>query len=190
MLEETDRVRLSLRRYTEPGCHGPGSWGYHDASAPIGDAKVIWEPAPDRDGLYLALRPERLTIVEDDPRWPQKCRWCEHRFAGFPFNPQVNQHLYYRRADTGAETLLHEAPHGAVWFAPWMGKSWSGPDGKSVMVKVPDNIDWCVDGPAGNAPGVERAWTRTGVPPKLTVRPSIQTPNYHGYLTDGVLAEC
>lgn len=189
MVEETDRLRLSLRRYTEPGCHGPGTWGYHNAISPLGDAKVIWEPTLD-GGRALALRPERLTIPEDDPRWPQKCQWCEHRFAGFPFYPQVGQEIYYR-GPGGDERLLRDWDPGASWFVDWMGPVWVGPDGRTLMVKLPDRVDWAVDGPAGNAPDTSKpGWTRTGVPPKVTARPSILTSKYHGFLTDGFLVEC
>jgi hypothetical protein len=57
-----------------------------------------------------------------------------------------------------------------------------------MVALPPDGGDdlWMVDGTASNGPG----WTREGKPPKVTARPSILTPRYHGWLTDGFLVRC
>ncbi len=82
MLEPTDRVRLSLRRYTGPGCFGPGSPGFHlSVSVPLaGDAPLIYDP--EMGAPFLASRPERDQIPEEDPRWPTKCRYCDFYRVG------------------------------------------------------------------------------------------------------------
>lgn len=96
----------------------------------------------------------------------------------------------FRRADTGEELTIREAPAGAMWDAAWMHLK--GADGRALMVRTPGGFDWFVDGPATNGPG----WTRSGEPPNVTARPSIGVPDhrgafaYHGFLTDGVLRSC
>lgn len=191
---ETERVALRLRRlvFSSYGaCHGPGSGGHHEASVPIGDAPVVWDP--QEGGMkFLALRPERLVIAPDDPRWPETCRFCAHRFMDHPENlySQVDQDLFYRRLDTGEELLLRDMPVGAMWYSDWMGAPWVGPDGRTLAVMTPKHHEWIVDGHASNAPDKMRpGWTREGVPPDVTAWPSIQTPDWHGYLTRGFLQD-
>jgi hypothetical protein len=97
---------------------------------------------------------------------------------------QVFQELLYVCKVTGEEMTLRKARIGAMWDASWYLEK--GPDGLSLVVRLPDGHDWHVDGPASNGGG----WTRTGDAPRITVRPSILTPKYHGWLTDGQLVEC
>jgi hypothetical protein len=60
------------------------------------------------------------------------------------------------------------------------------PDGHFVCVMTPGG-EWNIDGRSTGG----GYWTRTGTPPKLTVRPSILIGRaYHGFLTDGKLIQC
>lgn len=216
LLEPTDRVELSLRRFTPPGCYGPGAPvyekgkpGIHSAEKFLGVVPVTYEPCGEDGGRCLGRRDAEYAIPEDDERWPQKCARCEHRFLGFPFTRVVDQDPIYRRTDTGEEMTLKNAPFGAMWYADWMGKWHTGPDGRCLMVQVPGRAadgswyghDWMVDGRASNCSKpddtVHRCWVRHGVPPDVTVDKhgntckagagSILTPGYHGYLKNGFL---
>jgi hypothetical protein len=191
LLEPTDQVQQWLRRYA--GEHGdcPVN-GYHNARVRIEDA-----PAElSESGTYLAGHDNHS---HDDPRWPKKCE-CGYRFKKAD-EWQLFRELIYTRSDNGEEVTLQSAPPGAMWNAKWMKLSreqgykgpgeFVGPDGRCLYVKLPDNSDWCVDGPATNGPG----WKRTGTPPNVTAWPSIGTHNqdgtwrYHGWLRDGQLVE-
>jgi hypothetical protein len=108
----------------------------------------------------------------------------------------------YRRAETAETFRLSEAPVGAMWDATW----WpiKGPDGRTVVVRLPGNHDWVIDGRAANCamPNDDdhRCWVRHGEPPDLTVDKcgvtcaagagSILVPTYHGFLRNGFLEEC
>lgn len=180
-LEATARARVSLRRYVGESICGASGMGYHNAS------------------IYLEERPARLTAEGylmneehplDDPRWPARCA-CGYVFADHE-RKQVFVELIYRRADTGATMTLREAPAGAMWNAWWMGEHHKGPDGIALVVKLPDAGEWLVDGPSYQDGKIQNAkgWTRTGTPPMCTATPSILTPRYHGFLTNGELRAC
>lgn len=186
LIVATDRCKRELRRFTwsaEQPCplhEGSG----HDAMVPIEDGPVLLSP----EGYQLSEEAPRA-----DPRWPTACA------CGYVFQERDQWQLFsqriYVREDTGQEYTLkfrgpNAAPVGAMWDAPWnveRGEKWTGPDGRCLMVRLPpDGHDWCIDGPSsGDGPG----WTRTGVPPMITVTPSILTPKYHGFLRDGVLTD-
>lgn len=198
-LEPTDQVQLSLRRYTEPGCHGPGNrMDGHEAIVVLGDAPVLWGAQGD-GRTFLGIRPE--VVAGDDPRWPAKCDFCAHCFVGFPFHAQLNQDLYYRRTDTGERMLLDDAPVGAQWYADYYPERWRGPDGHSLVCRVPGKHDWIVDCVASNCTKPDdaehRCWVRHGIPPNVTADKdgntcsagagSILVPGWHGYLRAGEL---
>jgi len=106
----------------------------------------------------------------------------------------------YKRIDNG-ELLVGTCP-GAMFYgedilpqtpnAKFPYKV--GPDGKALVVVLPDNHWWWID----SIPGNGGKWERTGIPPNVTARPSILThkgeggkeQSYHGFLTDGVLESC
>lgn len=181
MLEPTDRVRLKLRRFTfsEPSIKPPipcqaGPMGGHDASVPFGE-----HPARiDANGCLSGYGD--LAPAHDDPRWPTRCEQCACELT-FSTEWQVFQELIYRRADTGAEHTLRDAPPGAMYIADWF-------DGHLCVCLPPGGgLDyWDVDGPAKGG----GSWTRSGEPPLVTARPSILTPRYHGFLTNGFLESC
>jgi len=89
----------------------------------------------------------------------------------------------WRRVDTGEVGFLDSFPVGAMFYSDWM--DYKGPDGKCLSVRTPGGY-WMIDGPSTQHPE-GNAWTRTGVPPKVTAMPSIIAGNYHGWLRDGVL---
>lgn len=189
LITPTDRAFRFLRRYTF--AHGtadacptrPGAYGH--------SAKVEIEPGPDArdaEGNWRALDWPR-----DDSRWPTHCA-CGYGFQAD--DPWIcDQHAIYLTPD-GRECSIHfgafapgdprAAPTGAMWDAPWLAEFWHGSDGRCLMLRLPDGHDWTIDGPSRND---GTGWTRTGTPPKITARPSILSPNYHGWLTDGVLSD-
>lgn len=185
MLEDTGKNKVSLIRYSYGLAPCPGTADDHYASVQLADAV-------DED-TYTDL---------DDPRlasyWPTKCDTCDYQFTADDHRA-MGMHGIYRRADTGEQMLLRDAPPGAMWYADWISPakdrsgpgSYRGPDGHCLMAKCPDGRDWCVDSPATNGPG----WTRTGKAPNITATPSILTQNadgsqsYHGWLREGVFVD-
>jgi hypothetical protein len=69
-----------------------------------------------------------------------------------------------------------------MWNAAWWPDK--AADGICLMVKLPDGTDWMAD---------DGRWVRTGDPRKpetLTIRESIRSPRYHGFVTKGKLEPC
>ncbi len=191
-LEPTDRVRLWLRRYvSSTKATGTGSRGYHNAMAAFGEHPVRYGEEGPNGHKYLGSF-EDMGPPPDDPRWPVSCE------CGYVFAPEDERQVFnrsvHRRADTGAEMTIEEAPPGAMWDAWWSGEVKSA-DGVQLMVKLPNGSEWWVDGPSHNDGVDGPGWTRTGTIPLVTARPSIwagkgRPGDWHGYLTDGVLAPC
>jgi hypothetical protein len=212
-LDPTGDVAVGLRRYSRAE-HGGFTCedGWHEALVFTGVEPALWQ---DTDhGRVLALRAE---VVHDDPRWPTECvRGCGYRFT--PDDRwQVWQEQLYQRADTGEVVTTRgrsvedppdaprPAPPGAMWDAWWLPDTpaWRGPDGMSLMVRLPDGHDWLVDGEASNCTRKgdhsHKCWVRHGDPRRgeVTVGKdgetcaagagSIQSRGYHGFLQAGVL---
>ena len=86
---------------------------------------------------------------------------------------------------------------GDMWFAPWMvGHSDLSPEYKRdwkrkrppLFVQLPNGRVWCIDFISSEK---YRSWTVTGLPPKITVCPSVNSPGpngYHGLLICGFLS--
>lgn len=176
LLQSIGKVRHSLRCYDSAACAVAGV-GYHDAMV---DYIVV-----DR-GPGATIKSPHVDEVPADAPWPTHCP-CG--FAFQPKNRQVFVEELFALPD-GSLTTLRKCPPGSMWFADWMPESWRGPDGHTLMVRLPDGSEWCVDGPANNAPGKIPGWERSGDAPRVTARPSILTKRYHGFLTDGVLESC
>ncbi|HET8627443.1 MAG TPA: hypothetical protein VFL91_08485 [Thermomicrobiales bacterium] len=179
LLEPTDRVARALRRY-----HSGDGWtcdtGWHEAQTRIEDGTLI----VDECGLH---RTEPLDWPRDDPRWPTHCA-CGYEFT----QDDVWQLFYnalYRDPRDGREYALRDAPAGAMVEMSWLADVWHGADGRCYGVILPDRREWVIDGPARDGSARGPGWIRTGEPPALTARPSILTPQYHGWLTDGVLSD-
>lgn len=210
-LERTDRVAVGLRRYrytadAEHTCAG----GYHSTLVFTGTAAAMWRDT--EHGQVLAARHTR----RGDPRWPAACR-CGYQFTDDD-QWQDWQEQLYQRADTGEIVSLRQhadddvdappsAPPGASWDAWWHPHTpfWRGPDGLSLMVRLPDGHDWHVDGEATNCTRKgdhsHKCWVRTGDPRNATVTAgktggetcnagggSIASAGYHGFLVAGVLS--
>lgn len=174
MIEPTGRSKRYWRRYgsTQASKCEHGVYPFHNAMVDAGECSDT-EPS--------------ISIPSDSPfkhagAWPTHCA-CGYMFLDSD-EWQIAVDSIYRAAD-GREFLLKNVPPGAMWRATWYEqiKSWVGPDGKSYVVRLPDGTDWPVDGPSSDG----GHWTREGAPPALTVRPSILTPKYHGWLTGGML---
>jgi hypothetical protein len=183
-IEPTERVRVSLRRYSRDDARCPGPYRtWHNASVVIGEDQAKHH----EEGWAMGFGREPTDEERSDGRWPVKCDHCDYRFTEED-ERQVNGDLIYV-ADDGREISLRDAEPGAMWEAPWIGRrgeGWTGPDGRSLAVQHPDGASWWIDGPAKDG----GRWTRTGEPPNISVTPSILSPDYHGFLTDGVLREC
>lgn len=215
LIEQTDRAKLSLRRFGfGPSEHDPkrhacpsrepwGSGHRPGCEAVTGYLETI--PLVLTDEGYLKSAPEPL---HDDSRWPSVCAHC-----GDPFTHdelwQANQEPIYRVVSVvpgaavavGEEYPLRDAPPGAIWEAKWL-RDWAlGFDGRGFICRLPDGHDWQIDSEANNCTRkgdrTHRCWIREGEPPFFNVTNngptcdagagSIQSPGYHGFLQNGVL---
>lgn len=109
----------------------------------------------------------------------------------------------YRNNETGEVLAYRDLPIGAlIYFETTYA---AGPDGLSVRCKMPSDRWWTIDGAASNCAmptdEVHRCWCRHGtVGDRLTVNKvgntcnagagSIAMPDFHGFLTNGILREC
>lgn len=203
LIEPTDHVRQELRRYT------PGRWdadqkrtvyeppcpltngGYHNAQVRIEDA-----PEQRNAEGYITNGSRGDEHAHADPRWPTHCA------CGYAFTEADVWQLFcsplFRRADTGEETTLRDAPAGAMLRMPWQQRRCTSQDADPAPLAVvtPGGL-WTIDECATDCayygmgvaqrPAGHHCWTRSGTPPLVTARPSIQMERYHGFLTDGVL---
>lgn len=198
-LEPTDIAAIYLRRYrinSDQVCRQTGF--YHDAKIRIEDRPIQWSES--NGNQYIASLDEELFI--HDSRWPSICICGNYAFTEADAR-QVFQDRIYKRVDTGNLIPLRNMSVGAMWDAEWNRPFGVGPDGRSLMVKLPNGFDWHIDGRCNNCtipddPFQERhhCWIRTGTPPKITVGKtggvscgagggSIQAGNYHGFLRNG-----
>lgn len=178
-------VRVWLRRWrTFVDC--PVHGDHHEAWALLGD-----EHEPISEQRYIEAR----YVEHTDSRWPRVCA------CGYVFDPEADAWQVYPEqlweAPDGQRYTLRPptdlagaapAPPGAMWDCWWFidaDDPWRGPDGRSLMVRLPSGEDWLIDGPSATG----GRWSRHGEPPRLTVVPSIRSQRYHGFLTDGVFTE-
>jgi len=124
-------------------------------------------PCPKREGggcdarLVLADRTkEELGSFPGDPDDPRlaECHHCGEVFDG----TWVVGHDPLYLGEGGAEMVLSEAGPGATWDAGWMPDEYRGEDGVALCVRLPNGIDWMIDGPATGG----GRWTRSGDPRK------------------------
>lgn len=185
LIEDAGVCHRYLRRSSVGSCPARGG-SYHDAAVFLDEA-----PTPRTPDGYVDCT---IKWAADDPRWPTACA------CGYVFTADDRQDLFvfdlWKRADgqPGLFTVhgspypqTERAPAGSMWDAWWnhtdSDRSWAGADGLSLCVMLPDGVDWCMD-IAGHT------WTREGTPPNVTARPSILSPGYHGFLTNGALESC
>jgi hypothetical protein len=214
--ERTDLVRVSLRRFTYSERADGGAahqncpktnYG-HDASRVIDEQATL---ASD----WITLLPEKgeghYTVNEqphDDPRWPVVCDSCGQIFPDGAVW-QTNADPLYRGCPDGKLYTLRDVPPGAMWDASWYRGAgvtyrwWTGDDGISLVVKLPNGHHWMPDSRCSNCTlpedNVHRCWVRHGDPKlaNLTVDKngvtcaagagSILAGDYHGFLQNGVL---
>jgi hypothetical protein len=194
-LEPTDKEKRYLRRYSS-GSTCPGPMSYHDAMNFLDESREVM----NEDGTCWVDSGQTAADFKGNPLWPTHCS------CGYEFQPEDQSQLFgshiYRRADTGEEMTLRDAPDGAMWDVTWFHGSpdWCGPDGKSLMCRVPTGHDWNIDGQASNCTRPNephKCWVRHGDVPNLTVDKngdtcaagagSILTPTWHGFLQNGEL---
>ena len=212
-LDHTGQGEVALRRYHSQKDHT--GWtcadGWHNAFAFIGervpyalqehyDASATWWSYPLATDIFSEP-------AHDDPRWPTECQQgCGYRFTEED-NWQVWISEVLRRADNGQERVLHDSlvppsiptvEPGGLWNAEWQrGRGRTNPnkpnDGIFLMARCPS-----ISGKYGNDWGVDQRassggyWERQGDPrnpPTLTVSPSIETGDYHGFLRGGVFTD-
>lgn len=196
-VEPANRARRSLRRFrwSSTPCQKTGSYcNAHTALDEVTSTIVDghWDFGPDPK------------IPHDDPRWPKNCEACGYAFT-HEDEYQVFHDPLWRDPKTGFIYSRRDNPVGMMYDAFWNHdyKPWCGPDGKSIHVICPDGHDWCIDSECSNCTmpedKVHKCWVRHGEPPMLTVDKngftckagagSIQTPTWHGFLTNGILSE-
>lgn len=193
-IEPTGTCALYLRRYVSREMAQCPANSFHNESVRIEDAP--YETDAEGYGVGVALEP-----FLDDKRWPLRCS-CGYEF-GEADERQIFIDQLYRRADTGETFPLRDAPPGAMYDAWWAAKFWTGPDGRSLIVKLPNGMDWQIDGCANNCTMKDdpfqkqhHCWVRHGEPPNITVGKdgvtcaagsgSILSGDYHGFLVNGV----
>jgi hypothetical protein len=183
LIAPVDRVARSLRRFTfssNGGACTATRTGIHDASVYVGEEPAAVEMV--REGWNGDSRGKRRRRT--DPPWPTNCP------CGYAFTPaderQVNlERIYCRVGDPSQTWPFRDVPPGAMWDAQWARTFGVGDDGRALTVRLPCGHDWHIDGPAGNGPPGQRAWTRQGEPPLISASPSILCkiePIYHGWL--------
>lgn len=177
MVEQTGEVVIQLRRYHSSGEMDGCSvhpYKYHNATIDIYRQKA----ERDEKNYYRLLHTNK-----HDPRWPKSCV-CGYVFLDDDIW-QTNQIELFRNVETGEEYIgpSHKLPVGAMWYNDIIDWSWHFPDddGKILYMMTPGG-EWVIDGRASNGPRDAAGWTRTGIPPLVVARPSIQLGLYHGWL--------
>lgn len=199
-LEPTKKVRKLLIRTAE----GPTEAHFGDHRVEV-VAEII--PTHDTENGPLQIDEPYLST-----KWPQECD-CGFKFR-FRDEWTTEYHRVYRRADTGEEMILRDAPVGAMWYAPWLDHLYRPQLEHVLIVKLPDKTEWIADSKAKNCRDAknydwQHHWTREpadpkhhcwvvhGVPPLITVDKkgntceagggSIWSDGWHGFLWNGVL---
>lgn len=185
LAEPTGKERRFLRRYSNAALDSqecPTSGSYHDTMVALDEIDAEFQILDDGRKVMKHACGDRWP--HDDPRWPKTCE-CGYVFLDTDRWQLFHELLY--RGPTGDIFTLRRAPTGAMWDAWWYhgAAEFKGPDGKSLVVMLPDGLEWVIDGPAKSG----GHWTRTGEPPKITASPSILTSKYHGFLREGVLTD-
>lgn len=142
---------------------------------------------------------ESSAYPRDGGLWPRHCA-CGYAFAEND-HWQVNYEQSFERSDGKGSCFLRSAPPGAMWDAHWMSEYCKGPDGRCLVVVLPNGRHWMIDARANNCTlphdKTHRCWIRHGEPPAIHVDKnghscsagagSIQAGDYHGFLHHGVL---
>jgi hypothetical protein len=196
--ERSARARESLRRFVPRVSTPCVNGGYHNASVAIGEVDFPLDNNLDGSNYSPPFDLE-------DSRWPVKCAYCDYVFLPDD-ERQHNLERLYRRVDTDVLIALHELPPGASYDSMFDHDFWTGPDGISLVVVLPDSTHWCVDSRANNCTRKDdkthKCWVREGDPRACNVTAgkqsntcdagagSIATSKYHGFLVNGFLESC
>lgn len=202
LLTKTNEHQVFLRRYAsfkndELARKCPGKYSYHDARVILPDIVIV------PDGEKWTGFSQSKKLPHDDLRWPQKCDYCDYVFKEDD-EWQHEAHTLFQRSDNGEKTMLHDAPGGAMWYADWWPQSTKTPDGRTLIVRLPNGRDWNIDSQANNCTLPDDhehlCWVRHGEPPLITVDKNGKTCNagagsilagdWHGFLRNGVLEQC
>lgn len=194
--EDQKITRYTLRRYGGTRC---GIFYYHNAHSPV----IAETPdLPNPDGIRGNNPPEKP--AKDDPRWPTKCERCEYQFTDTD-EFQIFPYSTYRNTETGEIVRDDLLPVGAMYYGDWNLRFYGpGPDGHCLVVRMPGQINWCMDGEASNCTRkgdkTHKCWIREGAVPNVTAGKngntcsagagSIAVPDFHGFLRNGWLEEC
>lgn len=189
-LEQTEMVRLSVRRFTyglakrdgvweEPsrqrrGCPAAEPtdtyWQGCDASADLGIEVPLRMSAPDEHGhrtMLVVLGAKRIKAT--DPRWPQVCERCGNPFERSDVR-QWNQEEIYIRGDTGERVAFRgygdKSMAGALYDMWWRkGYQIKCSDGSLRGFTGPDGIALvaiCPNGAPWEVDGPSRSNGTTG----------------------------
>lgn len=171
IIQPTPFCRRSLRRYSDAKCP---TGSIHDMSVVI-DEKV---EGLEEGGLLKG-------DFSGDPRWPIQCA-CGYAFQEVD-HWQVRVDRLYAGSPDGKDYALRDPdlPIGATWDADWLKDPWKGPDGLSLVVRLPGGSDFPMDMKMSG-----HSWSRTGIPPAVSVHPSVNHVGvYHGVIANGVVSE-
>jgi hypothetical protein len=128
------------------------------------------------------------------------------------FMVELGEDGVWKNLETSDEYIsCAQVPPGAMWYADWMllgtePEPFAGPDGRCLVVKLPNGNDWMIDAICSNCPdredalrGGHKCWVRHGIAPHITVDKagktcsagagSIQSGDYHGFLRGGEFTE-
>ncbi len=111
---------------------------------------------------------------------PWQCRMVANRDDAYD---EIGN-MYFSEHYDENHTAEFEMPLSPEYRRDWYGK-------RSPLFVMTPAGPWCVDAQStdGNGNFTGHGWTVTGLPPNITVSPSINFPgSYHGWLTDGVLS--
>jgi Family of unknown function (DUF6527) len=182
--EPTGTCRLALRRFR---FGQDGENHLHDATV------VIDEDAPETPRQPNGMKPATDgRVPHGDLRWPGECA-CGERFAeGDEW--QVNEASWYEggghRFAWGIGSW--DGPPGAMIRAPWRDSTGDDNGLPAWIVFLPNGTFWCTRDRESRDDGQPcKQWQVTGVPPQITVHPSIDDRNparpWHGWIRDGMI---
>lgn len=164
LLQPTNKARCWLKRYNTYKCKFNK---FHEAKTQIEDSLCN---IGMNGYIYITLQ-----YNENDQRWPTECA-CGYKFAN-----NDNKQLWYSQIFThkNKEYTLEEAPVGAMWYSNCIFK---GHDNKNLTIQTP-NGPWHIDIPKN-----KERWLRVGIPPKISVYPSITINNETYQINNGILS--
>lgn len=181
-VEPNGKALRTLRRFRRGDSEDCPEGAYHNSIVEIGDHfDVLWASGDDGASYIAAID---VADYAGDPRWPMHCA-CGYEFTEDD-HWQVNQEPVYEAADgrrAWTSPVYQRKPTPGAMFDTFWRPELRKEDGLAISVVCPDGAVWCIDDEATSG----GFWTREGSAPALTVQPSIQTPDYHGHLQNGVL---